>query len=339
MTDELLSQLVNTPGPSGYENRVRAVIVERLEEIGFEPVVDSLGNVYVVLGEGRPLMVVAAHMDEVGFVVRHIDERGFLRVAALGGISPETVLSKEVIVMTEKGDVLGVFGAQPPHVRGQAQPTSVEDLFIDIGASSREEALAMGVEVGSPATFLGRYWEKDGKIIGKALDDRLGCYVLLRALEGLNPPEEGSVAVAFTVQEEVGLRGAAALAHELEPNYAVAVEGTIANDVPGVPEQQYVTVLGKGPALRVMDRSIVASRRLLLHVRRLAEERAIPYQLQVSPYSGTDSGSFLIKGAETTAISVPVRYIHTPTSLALRSDLEATVRLVRALLEEPWPKE
>jgi len=119
----------------------------------------------------------------------------------------------------------------------------------------------------------------------------------------------------------------------------VAVEGTIANDVPGVPEQQYVTVLGKGPALRVMDRSIVASRRLLLHVRMLAEERAIPYQLQVSPYSGTDSGSFLIKGAETTAISVPVRYIHTPTSLALRSDLEAAVRLVRALLEEPWPKE
>ena len=117
--DELLSQLVNTPGPSGYEDRVRAVIVEKLEDMGFEPVVDSLGNVYVVLGEGRPLMVVAAHMDEVGFVVRHIDERGFLRVAALGGISPDTVLSKEVVVLTEKGDVLGFSARSLPTSEGR----------------------------------------------------------------------------------------------------------------------------------------------------------------------------------------------------------------------------
>ena len=334
----LLSRLVNAPGPSGYEEPVREIVVEELEEMGFEPVVDSLGNVYVVLGEGRPLMVLAAHMDEVGFVVRYIDERGFLRVAPLGSVSPAVALGKEVLVLGSKGEVLGVFGAQPPHVAQQAQP-SFEDLFVDVGASSRAEARAMGIDVGTPISFLGNYREAGDRVIGKALDDRVGCYVLLEALRGVRSVEGGSVAVAFTVQEEVGLRGASALAHELEPNYAIAIEGTIANDVPGVPEDRSVTVAGRGPAIRVMDRGMIASPRLVNHLRSLAERIGVPYQLQVSPYSATDSGSFVTRGAEATAISIPVRYIHAPASLAFKRDIEAAVKLVSALLREPWPPE
>ncbi|MEM0335276.1 MAG: M42 family metallopeptidase [Thermofilum sp.] len=336
----LLSRLVNAPAPSGFEERVREIIFEELEEMGFEPVVDSLGNVYVILGDGRPLMVIAAHMDEVGFVVRHIDEKGFLRVAPLGGVSPEVALGKEVIVMGAKEDVFGVFGAQPPHGKGSAQvPLAFEDLFIDIGASSREEAHAMGVNVGTPVSFVGNYREAGGRVIGKALDDRVGCYALLEALRNAKAVEEGSVAVAFTVQEEVGLRGASVLAHELEPNYAIAVEGTIANDIPGVPEDRSITVTGKGPAIRVVDRGIIASTRLVSHIRQLAEERSIPYQLQVSPYSATDSGSFITRGAETSAISVPVRYIHTPASVAFKKDIDLAVQLLRLIIENPWPTE
>lgn len=336
----LLSRLVNAPGPSGFENRVRDIITEELMEMGLEPITDSIGNVYVILGEGRPLMVVAAHMDEVGFVVRHIDERGFLRVAPLGGVSPEVALGKEVIVLGEKEDIPGVFGVQPPHGKSTAQaPIAFEDLFIDIGASSREEANAMGVSVGTPVSFVGNYREAGGRVIGKALDDRVGCYVLLEALRNVRSVEEGSVAVAFTVQEEVGLRGASVLAHELEPNYAIAVEGTIANDIPGVPEDRSITVTGRGPAIRVVDRGIIASVRLVSHIRKLAEEKSIPYQLQVSPYSTTDSGSFISKGAETSAVSVPVRYIHTPASVAFMKDIDFTVQLLRSILEHPWPEE
>lgn len=335
----LLSSLVNAPAPSGFERRVREIIVEELEEMGFETFTDSLGNVYTVLGEGRPLLVLAAHMDEVGFVVRHVDEKGFIRVAPLGGVAPEVVLGKEVILLGEKEDIVGVFGAQPPHGRDSAQaPLTFESLFVDIGASSREEALSMGIDVGTPLTFVGNFREVSGRIIGKALDDRVGCYVLLEALKRTKNVEEGSVAIAFTVQEEVGLRGASALAHELEPNYAIAVEGTIANDIPGVPEDRSVTIAGRGPAIRVMDRGIIASTRLVNHLRRLAEEKSIQYQLQVSPYSATDSGSFILRGTETTAISVPVRYIHTPASVAFAKDIESTIQLIKALLENPWPE-
>lgn len=334
----LLSHLVNAPAPSGFEDPVREIILEELGEMGFEAAVDSLGNVYVVLGEGRPLMVLAAHMDEVGFVVRYIDEKGFLRIAPLGGIAPEVVLGKEVLVMGAKEEVVGVFGAQPPHGREPVQvPLTFESLFVDIGVSSREEARMMGVDIGTPITFVGNYREVGGRIIGKALDDRVGCYILLEALKNVKTVEGGSVAVAFTVQEEVGSRGASALAHELEPNYAVAVEGTIANDIPGVPEDRSITAAGRGPAIRVADRGIIASAKLVSHIRRIAEERSIPYQLQVSPYSATDSGSFIVRGAETSVISVPVRYIHTPASVAFAKDIDYAVQLLQALLENPWP--
>lgn len=339
MNPTLLAKLSTALGPSGFEGRVRGLIAEELSKLGLEPVTDRLGNLYVTFGEGRPLMVVAAHMDEIGFLVKHIEDSGFLRVAALGGVSASASQGHEVVVIGRKGDVKGVVGSTPPHLQAGVQPRelAVEDLFIDVGASMRDEVLTMGLGVGSPATFAPRFEGWGGCVAGKALDDRVGCFVLIESLRDYSGPERGTVVAAFTVQEEVGLRGALALAHRFQPDYAVALEGTIANDVPGTPADRVVTRLGAGPALRVMDRTVVASDELLSHIASLAGRAGIPYQLQISPYSGTDAGGFVHQGAAATAISVPVRYIHSPISVARKRDIEHAVALVRRLLEDPWP--
>lgn len=335
----LLSDLVNALAPSGFEENVRRVIVKRLEKMGFEPIVDNIGNVYVVLGEDKPSIILAAHMDEVGLMIRYIDENGFLRFTPLGGLNALSIVGHEVILLSEKGEITGIIGSNPPHIQGQQPQTipSLEDLFIDIGASSRDEVLDYGISPGTPGTFSRNFKETENLVFGKALDDRVGCYTLLKALEQASPPKHGSVIIAFTVQEEVGLRGAAVLAKNLEPNFSIAVEGTIANDVPFSTPDKIVTRLGGGPALRVMDRSIIGSHRLLNHLKKLLRNRGIPHQLQLSPYSATDSGSFALWGAEATAVSVPVRYIHAPFSMALKSDIELTVEALKEIISNPFP--
>ncbi|MCS7104966.1 MAG: M42 family metallopeptidase [Thermofilaceae archaeon] len=336
----LLSTLSRALAPSGFEDRVRNLIADELTSMGYEPNVDRLGNLYVTLGEKRPLMVVAAHMDEVGFVVRYVEDSGFLRLTALGGVNASVAQGHEVVVLGGKGEVEGIIGSTPPHLQTgvQQKEVTVDDLFVDVCASSREEVLSRGVTIGSPVCFAPRFVDWGDCVAGKALDDRVGCYVLLEALrEGVNP-SVGTVVAAFTVQEETGLRGALALAHKFDPDYAVALEGTIANDVPGTPPDRVVTRMGLGPALRVMDRTIVASVELLNHLKSLAENAGVPYQLQISPYSGTDAGGFTHHGAASTAVSVPVRYIHSPVSVAKKSDIEHAVAIVKMLVENPWPR-
>ncbi|MCI4408146.1 MAG: M42 family metallopeptidase [Thermofilum sp.] len=334
----LLSSLANALAPSGFEKNVREIIAERLTELGYEPVTDNIGNVYVVLGEERPSLLLAAHMDEVGLLTSFITDNGFLRVTPLGGVTPEGLPGQVVEVLTARGTVEGVIGSTPPHLRtGPSKELSIDDLYVDIGVSTRKEAEERGVEVGTPISFQGNFRDLGDIIISKALDDRVGCYALLKALEEGAKPRRGSVIVAFTVQEELGLRGASVLAKELEPNYAVAVEGTLANDVPGVPPEKYVTRLGAGPAIRIMDRSMVAGVEFFRHIRTLAEQNSLPYQIQISPYSGTDAGSFLVHGATVSAVSVPVRYIHSPASLASKRDIENTTKLLQLLIEDPFP--
>jgi len=334
---ELLSRLVNAPAPSGFEEEVRRIVVEYLLDRGLEPQVDQVGNTYVVLGEGRPTMMIAAHMDEVGFITLHVDHSGFLRVAPLGGLRPQTLPGTEVVVLAGSRLLPGIIGAEPPHTSRGREQTGFEGLYVDIGASSREEAYGMGVRPGTPITFAGNFKDWGRHVSGKALDDRLGCYLLLRALATGAEPGEGSVVAAFTVQEEVGTRGAAAIASRIQPNFGIAVEGTIANDIPGVSEDKIVTRMGGGAAIRVMDRTLISSRRLVEHLAALAEAAGIDYQFQLSPYSGTDAGRFLLVGAEVAGIAVPARYIHSPAALALKSDIEAAEKLLAALISDPWP--
>ena len=335
---DLLKRLVEAPAPPGFEDRVRRIVLEVISDLGFEAEVDSPGNVYVKVGNGQPITLIAAHMDEVGFMVKGVTSRGFLKVVSLGGINPSTAIGSEVVVMGDKGDLAGIVGSIPPHIAGrEGREMRIEDLFIDIGASSAEEAEEMGVTKGSPITFMGRFRESGRVVMGKAFDDRLGCFTLLEALKTANSPEKGTVYVVFTVQEEVGTRGAAAAALRVKPDYGIAVEGTLATDTPGIPKEDWVTELGKGPAIRVMDATLVANRRLVNHVVKLAEDAGIRVQYQLSPKSGTDAGRFSLTGAASTAISIPTRYVHSPIALALKEDVESTAKLLSLLIEHPFP--
>jgi len=334
---EILRKLSSVPGPSGFESRIRALISDLLTEWGFHYEVDRLGNLYVKVGEGRPVTAIAAHMDEVGFIVRHVTRDGFLRVAPLGGINPSAAIGSQVVVLGRKRDLYGVVGATPPHLLKNAEQrqVSIEDLFVDIGALSHEEVLKAGVTVGTPIAFWAEFHDLGSCVAGRAFDDRAGCAVLLEALKRAGGPRCGTVFVVFTVQEEVGLIGSSAAAQRIMPDCAVAVEGTIASDVPGVPEHEWVTRLGSGPAIRVMDKTLVACSQLVEHIRSLAESHGIPYQLQLSPKSGTDAGSFVRIGAASTAVSVPCRYVHSPVAVASKSDLENTASLLRLLIDSP----
>ncbi len=338
-----VSKLSNALGPSGFEDRVRKTIVEEIENYVDDLFIDSFGNVITSKGSGRPYIMLDAHMDEIGFIVRHITERGFLKVAALGGINVLNVIGKEVVLLGSKDDVIGVLGSIPPHLLKKMDTSkslpSIEDLFIDIGASDKEEVYSRGIEEGTPATFAPFFMESDKYIFGKAFDDRLGCSIFIELIKNIEV-SDGTVYFVFSVQEEVGLRGATVSSNRIKPDLALALEGTIAADIPGMPEEKFVTVLGKGPAIRIMDASMIANRKMVSYLRNIAKENNIPYQLQLSPYSGTDAGriQFAGEGVPTTVVSVPSRYIHSPISLAYKEDVYNTYLLVKLFLESVLKK-
>ncbi len=331
----LLEKLCKTPGPPGFESKIAEIIAGELDRMGFGYERDALGNVFVELGEGRPVALLSAHMDEVGFMVTHVTEDGFLKITSLGGLNPGAVAGSFVNVLSKKGEIPGILGVTPPHIlRHEKKELTMDDLFIDIGASSRSEALSLGVDRGAPAVFHSFFASGEECVMGKALDDRVGCFVLLKALEKAGDTGYGKVVVAFTVQEEVGGRGASTLAHRLKPDVGISVEGTIANDTPGTPPEKIVTKAGEGAALRLMDATIIAQRELVDYIIGLAEEKGVKFQFQISPHSGTDAKWYIQLGARTTGVSVPVRYIHSPYGLAFKKDIEAVVELLAALIRD-----
>jgi len=333
----LLERLSTTPGPPGMEDRVRRVIAQELRGHVDSLEVDALGNLIAVKKGSRPVRVMLdAHMDEVALMVRSLRADGFLEIVPLGGLDPAVLLAQRVVVHARSGDLPGVLGAKPRHVMTEEELKSrpkFDELYVDVGARSREELEALGVRPGDFITFDVPFRRFGDAVIGKAFDDRMGCLVAIEALKDL-PEDSPTVVAAFTVQEEQGLRGAGVAAYRINPDVAFALEGTIADDTPGVPEGKRVTRLGGGPAIRVMDRSMLTQRLVLEHMIRVAEGAGVRYQLQLSPRSGTDAGRIHLtrEGIPTGVVSVPVRYIHTPSSLALISDVEETVRYVTHLL-------
>lgn len=333
----LLQKLSLAPGPPGMEDAVREIIAAELEGHVDRVEVDALGNLIAVKEGNRPVRVMLdAHMDEVALMVRSLRKDGFINFIPLGGVDPAVLLAQRVVVHGRRGPVPGVIGAKPRHVMTEEElkkRPEIKSLYIDVGATSDEELLSMGILPGSFVTFDVSFQTSGDLVIGKAFDDRIGCLVLLEVLKSL-PEDAPTVYAAFTVQEEQGLRGATVAAYRIDPEVAFALEGTIAADTPGVPEGEHATKLGSGPALRVMDASMLTQRRVLEFMMNVAERVGVPYQLQLSPRSGTDAGRIHLtrKGVPTGVVSVPVRYIHTPSSVAKLSDIEATITYVRELI-------
>ncbi|MFN3347088.1 MAG: M42 family metallopeptidase [Candidatus Bipolaricaulaceae bacterium] len=336
---EKLQRLSDAFGVAGFEDEVRDVILEMVAPYvdGYE--VDPLGNLICWRGQGEPVLL-DAHMDEVGFMVRWIEKDGFLRLTALGSWDERILLGHRVVIRTRTGEKrLGVIGVTPPHIlsEGERQKVvSLEELFVDVGARSREEALESGFRIGDPATIHYPFVHiRDGYVTGKAFDDRAGCLVAIEALR--RTAEEKlpyKVVVNFAVCEEGGLRGARAAAYRIAPRLALVLEGTIGADMPGVPEAKQPVRLGQGPAITLADRSITVNPRLVRFLERVAEEENIPYQYKLPAYGSTDAGPIHLERGGTLAgvVSVPCRYIHSPVSTLLLSDLEATIKLVVGFL-------
>jgi len=338
----LLKRLCETPAVPGREEQLRevlrAVLAERCDSVE----TDVLGN---VIGRRRgtgtgPRVMLAAHMDEIGFFVRHIDDKGFLRLQPVGGFDARVLVAQRVLVhgyRCSEGPLRGVLSlaTKPIHLLSaeEAKPPKLEEFFVDVGLpAERARELA---EVGDPVT-LDRTVERAGECaIGKAMDDRAGVYVLVEALRLAERTAAEIVAVA-TAQEEIGSRGAMAAAYHLEPTVAIALDVTLAVDIPGGSEHERVTQLGKGPAIKLMDSSSVSHPKLVRHVRDLAERAGIPYQLEVLPRGGTDAGPIQRSrgGVPTLTLSIPTRYVHTVNEMVHLRDLAQAVQLLALFLED-----
>jgi endoglucanase len=342
-TLERLEQLSNAFGPPAHEEEVRELIRTPLEGLVDRVEVDTLGNLigYRDAGSDKTLML-DAHMDEVGFMVSHIDGDGFLRLTGLGGWDARILPSHAIEVRTRAGTrVPGVIGSKPPHILTsdeRKKAHDLDDLFVDIGVSSREEAHELGVRVGDPAVISYPFRSTDRDIaFGKAFDDRAGCAIALTVLDAVQGSEiPWNLAVNFATSEEVGLRGAKTAAFHIAPTWALALETTVAADVPGVSEAKQPTRLGAGPAITVADKSAIVPPVMVRALETLAEQQELPYQLKAPAYGGTNAGAISLSrgGVAAAVLNVPCRYIHAPVSLLKPSELEQTARLARAFVLE-----
>jgi len=338
---ETLEKLSNACGVAGREDEVRKIMKELLKPYVDEISEDKLGNVIgVKKGEkNAPKIMLAAHMDEIGLFVKTISKEGFLQFAKIGGIDDRILLAQKVLVHTEKGPLHGIIGSKPPHIQKEEERKKVltfDELFIDIGAESLEEARKMGVKIGDPVSFDIKFARiGNDVVIGKAFDDRVGCAVMIEAMKMLKKTECTVYAVG-TVQEEVGLRGATVAAFGIYPDVGIALEVTVAGDVPGVKEVEAPVKMRKGPAIEVADMGLITHPKVLRLLVEAAEENNIPYQLETGLPGSTDAARIALtrEGVPSGVISVPTRYIHSPASLASLKDLENAVKLTVAAIQK-----
>jgi len=338
----LLQELSDAFGVSGFEDEVRDLIQKRITPYVDEVLIDPLGNLIATRkGKDERVLMLDAHMDEVGFIVKWIDEKGYLRFAPLGGWDDRIVPGHRVEILTRSGEKrYGVIGAAPPHIltaEERSRPIPLEKMFVDIGATSRQEAADFGIRIGDPFTIHYPFAELHrGYVTGKAFDDRAGCAVLLEIARRLAETELPMTTVfAFVFGEEVGLRGAKTAAYRIKPDLAVAFEGTIGADMPGVPDESQPVRAGRGPAISIADRSIIVSRKLIEALEAIAEDQAIPYQYKLPTYGGTDAGAIHLTrgGVLAGVVSVPCRFIHSPISTLRLNDFENTVRLATGFVQ------
>jgi endoglucanase len=331
---DILERLSNACGVAGREEEVRALMREFLKPCVDEIKEDKLGNVIGVRkGERKaPAVMLAAHMDEIGLMVKNITKEGFIQFAKIGGIDDRILIAQRVVVHTDKGRLPGIIGSKPPHILKEEEKKKIieaDDLFIDVGAASKKDAEKMGVCVGDPVSFDIRFVRvgKDA-VIGKAFDDRVGCAILVEIMRRL-PEVDCTVYAVGTIQEEVGLRGATIAAFRLYPDVGIAIDVTIAGDIPGVKEVEAPVKMRKGPSLTVADMGLIAHPKVLRLFIDAAKESGVPYQLESGLQGSTDAARIALsrEGVPSGVISIPTRYIHSPASMMSLDDIENAVKL------------
>ncbi|MGD9498107.1 MAG: M42 family metallopeptidase [Armatimonadota bacterium] len=341
-TLDLLRQLTEANGVPGFEGRIAAIMRAQLQELA-EISTDNLGSLVARMpgASERPRVMLAGHMDEIGFMVKLITDDGYVKFANLGGWWDQVLLAQRVVIETAKGPVAGIIGAKPPHLLEEEERKKVmaaKDMFIDVGAKDREQATQMGIRPGdaivpwSPFEVLG-----DGdRLLAKGWDDRVGVALaieVLRALHGKGHPN--TLFAVGTVQEEVGLRGAETSADVVDPDVALVLETGIAGDVPGIKPEESTVKLGAGVVIYVLEGSAIPNLRLRDLAIRVCEERGLEYQLTILQRGGTDAGRIHqhARGVPSLVVGVPCRHIHTHAGIISAKDYETTLKAVIALCE------
>ncbi|MCX6600143.1 MAG: M20/M25/M40 family metallo-hydrolase [bacterium] len=340
----IVRDLCNAFGPSGYEDDVRAYISGLIAPLVNDLRVDSTGNLIAMRkGRSSKKLMLDAHTDEVGIMVRYIDEHGFLRFAKIGGWDDRVFAGHRVKLRSQNDRFYhGVIGMAPPHVLTDEQKgkaVKAEDYFIDIGAASAEEAAERGAAVGDAGVLDYPFAEMSAQhYVGKALDDRVGCALLILLLKAM---AEGKLRTPLTVyanfatSEELGLRGARVAAFGIDPDVAIAVEGTIGSDFPGVAADRCPCSQRKGPVISIADNTIMVPRRMADFMIECAEQAKVAYQIKMPTYGGTDAGAIHLSraGVLTGVVAVPCRYIHAPNGTLFRPDFEDTLKLLGQVMK------
>jgi putative aminopeptidase FrvX len=332
---KLLKQICELAGAPGHEQRVREFILKEVKTFADEVSIDNLGNVTVFRkGRKNKKVMIAAHMDEIAFMVTHIDKEGFLRFIPLGGFDPKTLTAQRVIVHGKK-DVVGVMGCKPIHMMTPEERTKVvplTDYFIDLGLNKKDAEKI--VKVGDVVTRERELIEMGNCVNCKSIDNRVSVFILIETLRELKTPPFDVHAV-FTVQEEVGMRGANASALKIQPDFGFGLDTTIAFDVPGAKEHEMVTRLGEGTAIKIMDSSTICDYRMVNFMRDTARKHKIRFQEEILPAGGTDTAGIqrmTAGGAISGAISIPTRHIHQVIEMADKSDIRASIDLLKSCI-------
>ncbi len=333
----LLKEICETPGAPGNEERIRKVVMREVESLCDEMHIDNIGNL-ICLKKGRSdkRVMVAAHMDEISFIIQHIDDDGFARVHTLGGFDPKTLTAQRVIVHG-KEDVIGVMGSKPIHIMKPDERTKmpgIKDYFIDFGMPV-EKVKAL-IDVGDVVTRERSLIEMGDCVNSKSIDNRISVFILIEALRNMGQPAHDFYA-CFTVQEEIGLRGAHVAAHSINPDFGIGLDTTIAYDLPGASDWETVTTLGKGTAVKIMDSSVVCDQRMVRYMRSTADKHKIKWQHEILPAGGTDTAMLQRggkQGAITGCISIPTRHIHSVIEMAHKEDIQNSIDLLCRCLEE-----
>lgn len=328
-----LENICQTPGAPGYEQPIRELILNEIEGLVDRVELDNMGNIYgIVEGEGDKRVMVGAHMDEIGFIVTHIDDNGFIRFHTLGGFDPKTLTAQRVIIHG-KEDVIGVMAAKPIHVMTPEERNKnpkTTDYFIDTGRSKEEvESL---IEIGNPITRQRSFIEMGDCVNGKSLDNRLAVFILIETLRNLKEKKlPYDLYAVFTVQEEVGIRGANVAAMRVKPDFGFGLDTTVAYDLPGASAHEKITSLGKGAAIKIMDASTICDYRMVNFMKLTANKHSITWQPEILTAGGTDTAGIqrmTAGGSIAGAISIPTRHLHQVIEMANKTDIQSCIDLL-----------
>ena len=333
---KLLAEICEVAGAPGHEQRVREIVLREVKSLVDEIRIDNMGNVVAIKkGKEDKRVMIAAHMDEIGFIVTHIDDKGFIYFHTLGGFDPKTLSAQRVIIHGKK-DIVGVMGSKPIHLMNaadRAKVPTIKDFFIDTGRSKKE--LEKLVSVGDTITRERKMIEMGDCLNCKSLDNRVSVFILIETLKELkNPPYD--VYAVFTVQEEIGIRGANVSSMDINPDFGFGLDTTIAFDTPGSTKQEQVSALGEGACIKVMDSSTVCDYRMVAYMKDISKKKKIKTQLEILPAGGTDTAGIQRMnpgGSIAGAVSIPTRHIHQVIEMVHKKDVRDSIDLLRHCVE------